>query len=288
VDPIEVFGLRAADESTLRYEVMDDALETGRFEMREIDTQGSINEVYADNRLDLSVFIMLGDEVVGAKQDRVFVSSFMVPAGEQHRIPVACVEQGRWRYSSAKFGSRRRSSHARLKARLAQMSDESFRCSGRPAGDQDGVWSEVDRKLLEMRVASPTGALDRVYDDHQHSVDDFLARIQGPDDCCGVAFCIEGRVSGIDLFDQRVTLRKQWAKLVRAHLIDALEPGRPSGPPAEEGTLFSLLSGWDESPPLCNDLKGLGKSVRFGREGYLTSALVVDGVPVHIAVYPTN
>ncbi len=45
------------------------------------------------------------EELIGAKQNRILNVSVMVPPHTTITVPVTCVEQGRWAYSSATFKS---------------------------------------------------------------------------------------------------------------------------------------------------------------------------------------
>src|SRR5258707_383747 len=57
------------------------------------------------NRSERLVLFLEGQELKGAKQNRILNSSVLIAAGNDARIPVSCVEQGRWHYRSRHFGS---------------------------------------------------------------------------------------------------------------------------------------------------------------------------------------
>jgi hypothetical protein len=65
------------------------------------------------------VLIVEGEELMGAKQNRVVNVTILVAAGAELVIPVSCVEQGRWHYRSEKFSSGARMMHSSLR-RAAQ------------------------------------------------------------------------------------------------------------------------------------------------------------------------
>jgi len=52
-----------------------------------------------------SILILDGEELVGAKQNRVVNTTLLIAAASSTVIPVSCVEQGRWDYDSPDFRS---------------------------------------------------------------------------------------------------------------------------------------------------------------------------------------
>ena len=287
-DRLHVVGLQAPEDRRLSYASLDEALSAGGVHITEVSAAGAVNEILVQNHLNTPVFVMLGDEVTGSKQNRTFVSSFMVPPTSQQRLPVACIERGRWHSASPRFGSAGRSSHARLRRQLIQMVHTSCMTTGAVEVDQRAVWSEVGRKLHALRCQSPTGSLSQAYVDWHGELFRLAAELRAPAECCGVAFVIDGKTTGIDIFDKAETLGKQWRKLVAAHLLDALElRGRTPGPldPAGARTCVrSALDGWGASSSAAYDSAGMGTSVRLERPTELAAALVVGDVAVHIAI----
>ena len=83
------------------YATLDEALQQGLLEVREISQAGSVPELTVVNKGDRAVFLLDGEELVGAKQSRVLNLTILVPAGRTLIIPVSCVESGRWASRSA-------------------------------------------------------------------------------------------------------------------------------------------------------------------------------------------
>ena len=78
---------------------------------------GSVPELLVENMGDIRVLFIEGEELVGAKQNRILNTSILVAAKSKTKIPVSCVEQGRWGYKSKFFGSS--GSHSPSKLRYA-------------------------------------------------------------------------------------------------------------------------------------------------------------------------
>jgi hypothetical protein len=65
---------------------------------------GSVPNLAVRNDGDTPVLLLHGEELIGAKQNRVVNVTMLVPAKTVLKIPVSCVEQGRWHFRSRKFG----------------------------------------------------------------------------------------------------------------------------------------------------------------------------------------
>src|SRR5687768_9034110 len=96
----------------LDYATLDEGLAIGDVDVTEISEQGSVPELRVVNRGRQALLVLDGEELVGAKQNRVVNLTIMVPAEFELRIPVSCVEAGRWRHRSRSFSSAPRTQYA--------------------------------------------------------------------------------------------------------------------------------------------------------------------------------
>ena len=69
----------------------------------EISTGGSVPELKLVNKSADKIMVVDGEELMGAKQNRIVNASFLNAGNSEVTIPVSCVEQGRWSYRSAMF-----------------------------------------------------------------------------------------------------------------------------------------------------------------------------------------
>ena len=281
---LQVFGLRWRSESSLRYITLDEAMSTGTLEVIEINKDGSVPTLTVKNQSDAMAFLMAGEQLIGAKQNRVLNVSLMVPAGTTLEVPVSCVEAGRWNYRSPKFSSGGSMSHGQLRKMLSDQTQTSYKITGTPTSDQQAVWGEVARKLDAMGSASDSQAFSQVYEDHGARLDDLLGRLHPPEGCHGVIFAVAGQIAGADLFDQPATLAKLWTKLVRAFALDALEALSTSASlTAGEVTEWVRSAAAAESEPFPSP--GLGSDFRLKAPQLFGAALVVDDQAVHVELF---
>ena len=95
-------------DDALDYITLGEALSAGSIEIREVSEGGSVPELRVVNRAGKMVLILDGEELVGAKQNRIVNTTILVAADAEIVIPVSCVEQGRWTYKSDVFSSKQR------------------------------------------------------------------------------------------------------------------------------------------------------------------------------------
>jgi hypothetical protein len=246
------------------------------------------------------VLLMAGEELVGAKQNRVLNVSLMVPAGEEMPVPVSCVEAGRWRYRARKFSSAGTSSHGKLRSKMSHYAHEAYRRVGRPSSRQGEVWEEVTDKLGKMGSRSPTAALHQVYEDYERQLREVSENTPVPEGCCGAVFACGGKIAGVDIFDRPLTLSKLWRKLLRSYAVDALELS--SGESAE-ATSEADASSREDAPSLTAERvahwlqqaavaqgesyksPGVGDDVRVKSDAITGGSLLVESHPVHTELF---
>jgi hypothetical protein len=282
---LQVFGLRRDGNTPLTYVTLDDALAAGTLQVTEVNESGSVPTLHVRNTADTMVFLMAGEQLVGAKQNRVLNASIMVDVRTELPIPVSCVEAGRWRYHSRHFASGGTSSHSYLRHLMSKQVTASYKTRREPQSDQGEVWNEVARKLGKMGSASPSSALAQAYADYETRLGDILDQLRVPEGCCGAVFVLGGRIAGVDLFDRPETLTKLWPKLVRAYAIDALEvPASAEAPLAAEA-----VSGWLRAAASAKfepfKSPGLGHDVRVEGDHLVGAGLVVHEQPVHVELF---
>ena len=129
-------------------------------QVTEISEGGSVPELQVENKLDVRVFLMDGQELVGAKQNRILNTDVLVPAMSTVKIPVSCVEQGRWHHNSPSFSSGKSASHRTRSAKLARV-HQNLKSQGKHDADQGAVWSEVAESLKQSGAEQPDQRLER-------------------------------------------------------------------------------------------------------------------------------
>src|SRR5512147_1084625 len=111
---LSIYPLHVPNGHQRRYRTLDEAMKAEELVVKEISQSGSVPNLAVQNTGKLPVLIVIGEELIGAKQNRVLNTSLLIPAESELEIPVSCVERGRWHYTSDTFGSSTSVSHAGL------------------------------------------------------------------------------------------------------------------------------------------------------------------------------
>ena len=99
-EALSVFPLFTEADSGVEYVLGDVAVQKGTIEVKEVSTSGSVPELLVENSGDKMVLLIEAEELTGAKQNRILNTSILIAANSSLKIPVSCVEQGRWHYKS--------------------------------------------------------------------------------------------------------------------------------------------------------------------------------------------
>ena len=279
--------LRGERRGQLDYLLSMDALTAGTLTITEVSEGGSVPELLAVNQGQQMLLLLDGEELVGAKQNRILNTT--LPAQSKTRIPVSCVEQGRWRHVSHEFapGSY---SPAKLRARKSRDVSRNLATVGEARSDQGGVWEEVAANMCAAAVPSPTMAMHDVVDQRRDSLTGFIEAMRYPAEARGIMAAIGGHFVVMDLFDKPATLERIWARLVTGYAMDAIVWNRE----ADKGKQFTakgataLLEHVGEVECRAFPSVGLGQDWRFEAPDVLGQALVAEGESVHLCVFPND
>ena len=92
---LTVFPLILPAPSEPGYITLDEAIAADSVSLTETSDSGTVPRIRLANDGDHPVFLLDGEELVGAKQNRVLNVTILAPAHKSIDIPVSCVEMGR-------------------------------------------------------------------------------------------------------------------------------------------------------------------------------------------------
>ncbi len=287
-DPIRhealiVFPLFTPDSESVDYLLADEAIAAGSVTVEEVSEGGSVPNLLVTNKGDLRVLFLEGEELRGAKQNRVLNTSVLIAAHGNTPIPVSCVEQGRWRYRSRHFEVSGSVSSSKLRRHLKESVAMSLKAGRGHASDQGQVWREVGRQMAAFSAPSETAAMADTYDSRRDLLAEFQKALAYVEGATGMAVAVGGKVVALDLFDKPSTCQKVWSRLLTGVSMDALESDQ-AAPAVDRGDVERLLASlrghaWAPAPPV-----GEGQEFRYDESEIHGSALVFGTAVLHGSV----
>ncbi|MBU2602466.1 MAG: hypothetical protein KKA32_09895 [Actinobacteria bacterium] len=322
--PLTLLPLTRTRPSKTRYVLLATAIERGRLTVTEVSDGGSVPYLKATNKGPWPVLIFDGEELIGAKQNRIMNTTILVGVGESI-LPVSCVEQGRWSARSSAFAAGDWTSHPRLR----REKESQVRCAlaslpdalGAPElpqevrashfrSDQGAVWQEVERHSRELKVGSETGAMADAYAGRAQDLESMVAAF-GParsdavageaagaptgapgevpvKGMAGVAVFLDGVFLCLDTLWSARRFREIYPKLLRGYALEALQ-----APPTKKVTsidpeteVLRLFAELSAATPLERAGVDLGTDLRVETKTTLGAGLALEGDMLQLSVFP--
>lgn len=184
------------------------AMSTGLVSVHE-SSNGIVGEVRMVNHGEEPVMVMAGDVVHGGMQDRVVQRSALIAAGRAIRIPVHCVERGRWtdRFDGTFAYA------GRVDPQLRGVVNE---------GSQDATWNAVAAGNRARGVSeSASWLVGRDLDPGVLAAAERELRERFDDDkrVVGVVVARNGRFTGSDVYPHPDLFARDALQVLSSHLV---------------------------------------------------------------------
>lgn len=206
------------------YLTLAEAKKLGIVEISELPSE-EVPWLMVRNDGDRPLMLLGGELLLGGKQDRVVAKDTIVPPGKTVRVPVYCVNHGRWSTQYGKFEG----------AGMVVPQNVRERAT---FGDQEEVWREV-AKYNAAAGASPAetsvkaGLADRkVQTRMDRGLDPLRKALDRDDRAVGAVFLVNGRIVSLELFGDPALFKAHRESLLRGFLADAaVAPNEQASPP---------------------------------------------------------
>jgi hypothetical protein len=217
-----------------------------------------VNELSVENMSpDTLLFIQSGDIVKGGKQDRAIAFDMLLPP-KSGRVPIGsfCVEHGRWRQRGAEMAGQ-------FGMCNDQITGRDLKAAVNASRSQAEVWqkvAETQDKLSKNTgkavnaAASPSSLqlaledkdLNKKLGDYEKALG---AAVEDKSNVIGIALCVNGKVTGAEVYGSAALFRKLWPKLLKSAATEALAERdeknkfEPATAKAVEGFLADAAAG---------------------------------------------
>jgi hypothetical protein len=273
-------------EDGANYLLLDEALEQESLRITEVDKDGSVPDLKVANGSDQMILIFDGEELVGAKQNRIVNTTILLAPKSETLIPVSCVEQGRWSHRSERFHSEKRMSPSAMRRNKSEQVMYSMRMSRGFRSDQGEIWSEIRERQSRRAAPSPTGEMSELYRKDRPLLDEYKEKFESVEKQVGALFVINGKVVGLDSYGNSDILSKVFPKLIESYAIDALDMYkektiRKAKDEATNSFVEQCLEIDSEEHPSVS----LGTDCRLSSNKQVGSALVYNNRVMHLSVF---
>ena len=268
------------------YLTLEQALDRNRVQITEMDPAGSVPELRLLNQGEKNVLIVEGEELVGAKQNRIVNSTFLVAGKTEVVLPVSCVEQGRWHYKSDTFTSGKRMMHPSLRRQHQADVKYSLNRGEGYRSNQGRIWENIAEKSSRMQVNTPTHAISDVFESYDDRLSEYLKAFRPMEMQTGAVFAINGEILGLECFGYADTFARFFEKLVKSYALDAIDSPGPAGRksvPPDAARRF-VESVWQSKHQRHRSL-GLGENMTFDSRSVSGTALVERKRVLHLSAF---
>ena len=125
------------------YLTLKEALEQGLLTITEVGHEGTVPELKVINKGDSAVLLLDGEELVGAKQNRVLNTTILLAGHTETVIPVSCTEHGRWSYQSSTFGDSDVVMASQVRREKSRSVSHNLKTAGQYRSNQGEVWDGI-------------------------------------------------------------------------------------------------------------------------------------------------
>ena len=231
---LQVFLISGPSEiKNSTYTTLDQAMKT---EVVTVNETGNVGELSIKNNGNKPVYIHSGDIVKGGKQDRTIAHDMVIPPNSK-TIPLKsfCVEQSRWRQRGSEDVSK-------FSGNSRMLSSKELRYAAKYKGNQSDVWSNVSKEQskLNRNISKLRGKnvdvkqnesasslqltleneeLKKVKSGMKEKFDSLLTR---DEKTIGYAYAINGKVYGVEMFNNKKLLKDLWGKLSHSIMDEAV------------------------------------------------------------------
>ena len=289
-----VMSILSSHAEIADYLTLDEALSKKSVHIKELSEEGVVPQLLLINEGAKPILLLDGEELLGAKQNRLINLTILAPAKQSITIPVSCVEAGRWHHQSEHFTASESMSFHEVRAKKAYQVSASLRSHRGHHSDQLKIWDSIDRKACSMDTPSATSAMSEIFRRYDDSLDSFCEAFSVTENQVGALFAINGEIMGFEFFDASSTLEKTFPKLIKSYALDAIEKQpHPSIKKVSANTIeeeeakefLQIVSNCEfESYPAV----GLGEDVRFSIKGLCGGGLIDNDRVIHLCAFKIN
>lgn len=294
-----LFPLKSNQKEGPNYLTLGEALEMGLLEITEVSAGGSVPELKATNKGKEAVLILDGEEVIGAKQNRVLNTTILIGPESSIVIPVSCVERGRWHGISLLVEKSENLMMFSTRFKKVESVNRSLERDKEFKADQIVIWDDIRDKAKKLKATSPTEAMKDIYDLREKDLETYLKPFKLIPKQKGLLVFIGNKAAGFDFISREKAFARLYQKLLRSYAIEALiaeteknderKTQKKKGEVKLDQPNEAMAREFLKEAARCEEKKfpsiGLGFSCRYQGKKIIGAGLEVDSSIPHLAFF---
>ena len=253
--------------------------------VKEVSESGSVPELKVINMGDKDVLLLDGEELTGAKQNRVLNTTVLIGAKSEVIIPVSCTEQGRWSYTSHEFKDSDVMMAYNIKRKKARSVMMNIRTTGTYRSNQSEVWDDIEDLSRNAGVHSRTSAMKDVFESKEKDINDYIKAFNVQVDQNGLMVFINGELMGFDVISSKSAYSVLHPKLIKSSAIEAILVRKKDKKEPDASYAHMFLKDITTCTYTKHKSVGLGWDIRFEGKQKVGSALINEDNVIHMAFF---
>jgi len=274
--------------SSLNYISLKNGLEKKLLEVTEVSEGGSVPTLKVINNAKKPLFILDGEELIGAKQNRIVNTSMLLAASSNCQVPVSCTERGRWRYNSRNFSDSGVVMSSKARYSKSERVYKSLMNKRGYNAEQSEVWNDIEHMHAKYATTSGTRAMKDAFIQKDNDIKDYIAAFPLQSYQNGMIVFQNGKLVGGEFISNPDVYADLHVKLIKSFSIEAMHERE-----AVQTNDFDLQKEASQNLYLLKEATatehqpiGLGKDIRLETSSNKASALEYKGEVIHISFFP--
>jgi hypothetical protein len=255
------------------FSLLNESMKSGKVKISEVGNVDTVSLNYSGNS---PLFVMDGEEIIGARQNRVFNTSFITERVEEIPVPVSCVEEGRYQ-GKKNFIPSEVIAYPELRSIIASSTTRSLEITHSFKADQASIWESVKKTLNTLKKTSKTLSM---HDGYENKKETLFSEFKPDRDTIGLIAYTGKKPLGVDIFGSHYLFKKLSTRIILSYLFGAYGiRGKFSKPDGFFNKLKEIKE-WKSFEGV-----GKGKELRYIGNKIVAKASIFKDKPAHISMF---
>ena len=219
---ITIVGLKTDIENNTDILHLKKALDLELVEINEINEAGTVDTLKVKNESNVPLLILDGEELIGAKQNRILNTTVLIPPKTEIPVPVSCTERGRWAYNTPKFEKTNNIASGRIRFKKNIGVYHSLKKSNAYKSDQREIWDEINNITCDLKTFSKTEALSDTFEHKKHDITDYIKNLKYNKGQTGTIIFINNQLINMELVFNTSIYKQYHEKIIKSNALDGL------------------------------------------------------------------